>query len=62
MITESLIADEFSRELSEGLAYVAGHDDDARPVVVHFFDSHFFLFTVQTAICLFVCFYFFTKY
>ncbi|KAJ4751303.1 Sec14p-like phosphatidylinositol transfer family protein [Rhynchospora pubera] len=31
---DSLIADEFSGELAEGLAYVAGHDDDARPVVV----------------------------
>lgn len=28
------MADEFSEELAEGVAYVAGHDDDARPVVV----------------------------
>lgn len=34
MIIDSLIADEFSGEIAEGLAYVAGHDDDARPVVV----------------------------
>ncbi|XP_042516990.1 phosphatidylinositol transfer protein 3-like [Macadamia integrifolia] len=32
--TEYLIADEFSAELAEGFAYVAGHDDDSRPVVV----------------------------
>ncbi|XP_008810144.1 SEC14 cytosolic factor [Phoenix dactylifera] len=31
---EHLIADEFSAELAEGVAYVAGHDDEARPVVV----------------------------
>jgi hypothetical protein len=38
VIIDSLIADEFSGELGEGLAYVAGHDDDARPVVVQYFD------------------------
>ncbi|KAL8162702.1 hypothetical protein V2J09_014191 [Rumex salicifolius] len=32
--TENLIADEFSGELADGLAYVAGHDDDSRPVLV----------------------------
>lgn len=32
--TEHLIADEFSAELSDGLAYVAGHDDESRPVMV----------------------------
>ncbi|CAN8295485.1 unnamed protein product [Cochlearia groenlandica] len=31
---ESLIADEFMAELAEGLAYVAGLDDDCRPVLV----------------------------
>ncbi|KAL9237624.1 hypothetical protein vseg_012151 [Gypsophila vaccaria] len=31
---ENLIADEFSGELAEGLAYVAGHDDESRPVMV----------------------------
>lgn len=31
---EHLIADEFSAELAEGVAYVAGHDDDSRPVLV----------------------------
>jgi len=31
-----LIADDFSAELSEGLAYVAGHDDESRPVLVNF--------------------------
>ncbi|URE37698.1 SEC14 cytosolic factor family protein [Musa troglodytarum] len=33
--TDHLIADEFSEELGSGLAYVAGHDDEARPVM-HF--------------------------
>ncbi|XP_042491482.1 uncharacterized protein LOC122071229 [Macadamia integrifolia] len=32
--TEYLIADEFSAELAEGFAYVAGHDNDSRPVVI----------------------------
>ncbi|CAA6662881.1 unnamed protein product [Spirodela intermedia] len=31
---EHLMADEFSEELAEGAAYVAGHDDDARPVIL----------------------------
>jgi hypothetical protein len=31
-----LIADDFSAELAEGLAYVAGHDDESRPVLVNF--------------------------
>ncbi|RWV83822.1 hypothetical protein GW17_00054523, partial [Ensete ventricosum] len=29
-----LLADEFSAELGDGMAYVAGHDDEARPVLV----------------------------
>jgi hypothetical protein len=28
------MADEFSAELADGVAFVAGHDDDGRPVVV----------------------------
>lgn len=32
--TENLIADEFSAELAEGVAYVAGHDEDSRPVLI----------------------------
>ncbi|GKV42748.1 hypothetical protein SLEP1_g50123 [Rubroshorea leprosula] len=32
--TENLIADEFSAELTDGVAYVAGHDDQSRPVVI----------------------------
>ncbi|KAL5980860.1 hypothetical protein ACLOJK_028780 [Asimina triloba] len=32
--TEHLIADEFSAELVDGVAYVAGNDQEARPVVV----------------------------
>lgn len=31
---ESLIADEFSTELAEGVAYVAGHDEESRPVLI----------------------------
>ncbi|CAK9139670.1 unnamed protein product [Ilex paraguariensis] len=31
--TEHLIADEFSAELAEGVAYVSGHDDESRPVM-----------------------------
>ncbi|KAL3828791.1 hypothetical protein ACJIZ3_017593 [Penstemon smallii] len=32
--TDNLIADEFSAELAEGIAYVAGHDDELRPVMI----------------------------
>ncbi|TKY71179.1 Random slug protein 5 [Spatholobus suberectus] len=32
--TEHLVADEFSAELADGLAYVAGHDDESRPVMI----------------------------
>ncbi|KAL3626280.1 hypothetical protein CASFOL_029829 [Castilleja foliolosa] len=32
--TDTLIADEFSAELAEGVAYVAGHDDELRPVMI----------------------------
>ncbi|GKV19593.1 hypothetical protein SLEP1_g29830 [Rubroshorea leprosula] len=32
--SENLIADEFSAELAEGVAYVAGHDDESRPVLI----------------------------
>ena len=28
------MADEFSAELADGVAFVSGHDDDGRPVVV----------------------------
>ncbi|KAF5202989.1 Random slug protein [Thalictrum thalictroides] len=31
---EYLIADEFSAEISEGVAYVSGYDDESRPVLV----------------------------
>ncbi|KAI4993359.1 SEC14 cytosolic factor-like [Hordeum vulgare subsp. vulgare] len=31
---DHIIADEFSGELSEGMAYVAGHDDENRPVLM----------------------------
>lgn len=34
--TENLIADEFSSELADGVAYVSGYDDDSRPVLVSF--------------------------
>lgn len=29
-----MIADEFSAELAEGVAYVSGHDEESRPVLV----------------------------
>ncbi|KAB2039901.1 hypothetical protein ES319_D02G042900v1 [Gossypium barbadense] len=32
--TENLIADEFSTEIAEGVAYVAGHDEESRPIIV----------------------------
>lgn len=32
------MADEFSGELADGLAYVAGHDDESRPVMVIYYD------------------------
>ncbi|XP_039060747.1 SEC14 cytosolic factor-like [Hibiscus syriacus] len=32
--TENLIADEFSTEIAEGVAYTAGHDEESRPVMV----------------------------
>ncbi|KAK4365930.1 hypothetical protein RND71_013810 [Anisodus tanguticus] len=32
---DHLIADEFSAELAEVAAYVSGHDDESRPVVVY---------------------------
>ncbi|KAG5554744.1 hypothetical protein RHGRI_012336 [Rhododendron griersonianum] len=31
---DHLIADEFSSELAEGIAYVSGHDDESRPVMI----------------------------
>lgn len=37
--SENLIADEFSTELADGLAFVSGFDDDSRPVLVTFFMS-----------------------
>ncbi|KAI7743071.1 hypothetical protein M8C21_006608, partial [Ambrosia artemisiifolia] len=30
---DDLIADDFSGEIADGMAYVAGHDDQSRPVV-----------------------------
>ncbi|KAK7855162.1 hypothetical protein CFP56_029384 [Quercus suber] len=35
--TDNLIADEFSAELVEGVAFVAGHDEESRPVLVYSF-------------------------
>ncbi|KAK1395238.1 Random slug protein 5 [Heracleum sosnowskyi] len=31
---ENLIADEFSTEIADGVAYVSGYDDDSRPVLI----------------------------
>lgn len=45
MKTEHLIADEFSAELADGVAYVSGNDDEGRPVLVYIcsYDSFFTL-------------------
>lgn len=45
--TDQLIADEFSSELAEGLAYVAGYDDDARPVLVFRIKQDYLKFHTQ---------------
>ncbi|XP_016175854.1 uncharacterized protein LOC107618339 isoform X1 [Arachis ipaensis] len=34
LISEYLIADDFSDELADGLTYVAGHDEESRPVLI----------------------------
>ncbi|KHN15775.1 Primary amine oxidase [Glycine soja] len=34
VIADHLIADDFSAELADGLAYLAGHDDESRPVMI----------------------------
>nr|GMD83666.1 phosphatidylinositol/phosphatidylcholine transfer protein SFH4 [Ipomoea batatas] len=59
---DQLMADEFSAELAEGVAYVAGHDDESRPVLIfrikqdyHKFHSQkqftrLLVFTVEVAI------------
>ncbi|KAF6162747.1 hypothetical protein GIB67_029016 [Kingdonia uniflora] len=45
--TEHLIADEFSAEISQGFAYVAGHDDDSRPVLVFRINQDYQKFQTQ---------------
>lgn len=45
-VADHLIADEFSAELAEGVAYVSGHDDESRPVLV-IFTSFFFNFIIS---------------
>ncbi|KAG2727538.1 hypothetical protein I3843_01G156500 [Carya illinoinensis] len=32
--TDHLMADEFSAEIAEGVAYVAGHDEESRPILI----------------------------
>ncbi|PRQ38652.1 putative CRAL-TRIO lipid binding domain, CRAL/TRIO domain-containing protein [Rosa chinensis] len=39
--TDHLIADEFSAELAEGVAYVSGHDEESRPVVIFRFKQDY---------------------
>ena len=39
---DNLIADEFSAELVEGVAFVAGHDEESRPVLVNLIFSQSF--------------------
>lgn len=48
-----MIADEFSAELAEGVAYVSGHDEESRPVLVKF-NLYLFLFCF-VFLCVFVC-------
>lgn len=38
---DNLMADEFSAEISEGLAYVAGQDDESRPVMIFRFKQDY---------------------
>ncbi|GMH28477.1 hypothetical protein Nepgr_030320 [Nepenthes gracilis] len=44
---DNLIADEFSAELAEGIAYVAGHDNEYRPVMVFRFKQDYQKFHSQ---------------
>lgn len=39
--TDNLMADEFSAELAEGVAYVCGHDDESRPVLIFRFSQDY---------------------
>lgn len=41
---DRLMADEFSAELAEGVAYVAGHDESSRPVMVLLTNPFIFFF------------------
>ncbi|KAJ6846645.1 uncharacterized protein M6B38_282560 [Iris pallida] len=54
--TDQLIADEFSSELAEGLAYVAGYDDDARPVLVFRIKQDYLKFHTQKSYLRFLVF------
>lgn len=58
--TDQLIADDFSAELAEGLAYVAGHDDESRPVVV--ISSPLLLISVSFGLSGLFCFFLSEKF
>lgn len=47
------MADEFSAELAEGVAYVAGNDDELRPVVVIIFFNFSFVILILIYLCKF---------
>ena len=43
---DHLMADEFSHELAEGMAYVAGHDHELRPVMVYIYlEKNYIIFS-----------------
>lgn len=47
---DHIMADEFSAELADGVAFVSGHDDDGRPVVVrHYCAGSLRLYYCRTA-------------
>ncbi|XP_042423748.1 uncharacterized protein LOC122011423 [Zingiber officinale] len=51
-----LMADQFSTELADGMAYVAGHDDEARPVAVFRIKQDYFKDQSQKSLILFFVF------
>ncbi|XP_074581726.1 uncharacterized protein LOC141838211 [Curcuma longa] len=51
-----LMADQFSTELADGMAYVAGHDDEARPVAVFRIKQDYFKYQSQKPLIRFLVF------
>ncbi|KAG6533341.1 hypothetical protein ZIOFF_007208 [Zingiber officinale] len=54
--TVHLMAEEFSTELADGMAYVAGHDDEARPVIVFRVKQDYFKHQSQKSFTRFLVF------